>query len=243
MHEAKQRPTCHRAEDLVTYLYGEANEVDARDFTNHLRTCDSCRSEYAVFNQLHDSIVTWRNDALGTAFNPRAVAVDSTIESNQFVRHERKLSALAAIKEFFNVSPLWLRAATSFAALLLLVFAVTLFIRWSPKPVETAQKAGEQRMYTDQEVKAEVKKAVEKTRAETLQQNTAQESIATPPVASKQQQPRPNRIQLAVNAPTRAVRHSLSRQEREQLAADLRLTGPTEEDEFQLGFPEQERPN
>src|SRR2546421_7756336 len=106
MHEVKQRPACHRAEDLVTYLYGEAGEADALDFGKHLQQCDACRSEFGVFNQVHDSILTWRNEALGVAFDPRAVAIDSAVESNQFVRHERKLSALAALREFFTVSPL-----------------------------------------------------------------------------------------------------------------------------------------
>jgi hypothetical protein len=37
----------------------------------------------------------------------------------------------------------------------------------------------------------------------------------------------------------------LSRQEREQLAADLRVTNPAEEEEMQLALPEQDqqRPN
>ena len=98
MHEVKQRPACHRAEDLVTYLYGEASEADALDFSKHLEQCDACRSEFGVFNQVHESILTWRNEALGAAFDPRAIAIDSAVESNQFVRHERKLSALAELR-------------------------------------------------------------------------------------------------------------------------------------------------
>ena len=56
MRDMKERPVCHRAEDLVTYLYGEASDADALDFRNHLRQCDSCRREFTVFNQVHDSI-------------------------------------------------------------------------------------------------------------------------------------------------------------------------------------------
>ncbi len=124
MQDINQRPLCHRAEDLVTYLYGEANEADATDFRNHLRQCDACRSEFAIFNQVHESIGLWRNEALGASFNHAAVVSESTIDSTQFVQHERRLSALAALREFFTVSPLWLRGATAFAGLLLCVLVL-----------------------------------------------------------------------------------------------------------------------
>src|SRR5689334_939611 len=155
MHEVKQRPACHRAEDLVTYLYGEAGEVDALDFGKHLEQCDACRSEFAVFNQVHDSILTWRNEALGAGFDPRAVAIDSAVESSQFVRHERKLSALAALREFFTVSPLWLRGATAFATLLLFVLGIAMVARLSQKPAEVSKTGNREEMYTRQQVQAE----------------------------------------------------------------------------------------
>src|SRR6266545_2842401 len=114
MRDINQRPLCHRAEDLVGYLYGEANDADAADFRRHLQQCDACRSEFSVFNQVHESIVLWRNKALGASFNSAAVVPAATIDSSEFVRHGRKLSALAALREFFTVSPLWLRGATAF---------------------------------------------------------------------------------------------------------------------------------
>ena len=138
MRNISERPVCHRAEDLVTYLYGEASEVDAQDFAGHLQQCDACRSEFGVFQQVHDSILLWRNEALGSAFNPAVVPVESTVDATQFVRHERKLTALAALREFFNVSPLWLRAATGFAVLLLFVLGVLAISRSWNRPGQTA---------------------------------------------------------------------------------------------------------
>ena len=225
---------------MVTYLYGEASEADALDFSKHLQQCDACRNEFAVFNQVHDSILTWRNEALGVAFDPRAVAIDSAVESSQFVRHERKLSAWSALREFFVVSPLWLRGATAFAALLLCALGTMMIMRFSKKPVDVAQK-GHERTYTQQEVKAEVDKAVQKTRDE-----IAKQTNATSLVNPNNEKPTPKRAQLAINQPTRAGRsRGLNRQEREQLAADLRLTNPAEEEEMQLALPEQDqqRPN
>src|SRR4030095_2124597 len=110
-------------EDLVTYLYGEGSEADALDFSRHLQQCDACRGEFQGFNQVHDSIQLWRNEALGASINLSEVATEPATASRQFVR-PRKLSAMAALREFFSVSPLWLRGATVFAALLLCVLGL-----------------------------------------------------------------------------------------------------------------------
>src|SRR5437763_13159421 len=137
MRDMNERPVCHRAEDLVTYLDGEASEADALNFRSHLRQCDSCRGEFTVFNQVHDSISVWRNEALGASFNPAAIPATTEIAATQLIRHERKLSALSALREFFSVSPLWLRGATAFATLLLCVLYLVVISRsWKqPAPV------------------------------------------------------------------------------------------------------------
>src|SRR5258708_24265131 len=123
MRTMNERPVCHRSEDLVTYLYNEASAAEAQDFAGHVEACEACRAELAVFSQVHESILLWRNDALGSAFSPAAQAApvlsEATTDSRQFVRRGRRLPALAAVREFFSVSPLWLRGATAIAALLL----------------------------------------------------------------------------------------------------------------------------
>ena len=160
MRDMHERPVCHRAEDLVTYLYGEANKADALDFRNHLRQCDSCRSEFTVFNQVHDSIELWRNEALGASFNPAAIPAEAAIGSPQSIRHERKLSALAAFREFFTGSSLWLRGATAFAALLLCVLGIMIVARTSRRPVDIAKNGNHEEMYTRQQLEDAVNDAV-----------------------------------------------------------------------------------
>ena len=235
MRDMNERPVCHRAEDLVTYLYGEASESDALDFRNHLRQCDSCRSEFTVFNQVHNSIEVWRNEALGASFNPAATSAAATIDSTQSVQHERKLSALAALREFFTVSPLWLRGATAFAALLLCVLGVMMVARTSRRPVEIVKNGNDEKMYTRQQLEAEVNKAVDKKVAELT--NNQDSSTAVP--AKDKPKTGTNRIQLAANQPKNPRPQRLTRQERDQLAADLRLTSLGDEEEL-LAFPEQE---
>jgi len=235
MRETLERPVCHRAEDLVSYLYSEASAADANDFRDHLQQCDACRGEFSVFNQVHNSIQVWRNEALGASLNPATTPV---IASTPFIRPERRLSAIAALRQFFSVSPLWLRGATAFAALLLFVLSIAMVTRISRKPAEVATKPGEQ-TYTQQQVQNEIAKAVERTRVELTNKQNESSSIAT----SKNEPRQPvKRTQVATNQSRDAQPRRLNRQEREQLAADLRLTSSEEEDSL-LALPVQEIPN
>lgn len=239
MPNINERPVCHRAEDLVTYLYGEASEVDAEDFTKHLQQCDACRSEFGVFQQVHDSILLWRNEALGAALGPAAVSVESRVDSTQFVQHEGKLTALAALREFFSVSPLWLRAATGFAALLLCVLGVLTISRLGNKPVQLANKETEPK-YSQQDFDKAVQKQVDEkiarlNREQTLPQVNKASTDREPTNPGNQNQLAANRVQPKTPRP-----RGLSRQEREQLASDLRLI-PRDEDE--LPFVLSDEPN
>jgi len=239
MPNINERPVCHRAEDLVTYLYGEASEVEAIDFTKHLQQCDACRSEFGVFQQVHDSILLWRNEALGAACSPAAVSAESRIDSTQFVQHERRLTALAALREFFSVSPLWLRAATGFAALLLCVLAgLTISRSWN-RPVQFASKETEPK-YSQQDFDKAVQKQVDEKIARLNREQTPPKAPGAPTTSKPMDngshpQLLANRVQTKTPRP-----RGLSRQEREQLASDLRLI-PRDEDE--LPFVLSDEPN
>jgi hypothetical protein len=241
MTKNNERPICHRAEDLVAYLYNEASETDAQDFADHAEQCDACRSELAVFRQVHESILLWRNEALG-AFSPVSEPADLArpTSSVELVQHERKLSALQALREFFSVSPLWLRGATAFAALLLCVLALVVVSRSSRRPAQVAKN--DEEVYTKTQFEAAVNKAV----SEKLK-----ELRVTPPpasnVASKEDEVKPSRQmsvtrrELVRNAsPTRSQRlRGFTRAEREQLAADLLLIPGRDEADLPLVFSEE----
>jgi len=221
---------------LVSYLYGEANDAEAADFRRHLQQCDACRSEFAVFNQVHESIVLWRNEALGASFKPAAVVSESTIDSREFVPLGRKLSAFAALREFFTVSPLWLRGATAFAGLLLcalVLFAVSrTWQRATVAPV--AQTNSEEKVYTASDFKAAVDREVQNRTDKIQQQTSARQN--NPPANA----PRTQRSELAtVRTPSKGRVKGLTREEREQLASDLRLIPGAEEEELPFELPEQ----
>ncbi|HKC63063.1 MAG TPA: zf-HC2 domain-containing protein [Pyrinomonadaceae bacterium] len=125
---------CARSEDLVAYLYGEASQTDARDFERHTQHCAACRTELAAFGNVREAIGEWRHQALGTivstAFeNNNVTAFVSTKEPSR-----PKRSALAAIREFFTLSPLWMRAATAAIALIFCALAFIAIAHFKEQP-------------------------------------------------------------------------------------------------------------
>jgi anti-sigma factor RsiW len=223
MQDLNGRPVCHRAEDLVTYLYGEASESEARDFRAHLQQCDACGSEFAAFDQMHESILVWRNEALGASFTPAAVVAEPSVAATQFTRPERRLSATAALREFFSVSPLWLRGATAFAGLLLCALLIFAISRSWQKPSRVAETA--EARFT----KADLDQAVAEAKMQVAreQQTTVQKRDET-----GEQVPAPRVAVAPSRRSNRPLIKGLTQQESEQLAADLRLVPGADDEEL-----------
>ncbi|HEY0545218.1 MAG TPA: zf-HC2 domain-containing protein [Pyrinomonadaceae bacterium] len=127
--------SCERASDLVAYLYGEASADEARDFKSHLNACHACRAEMSAFTEVREAVGTWREQALhpmtSTTMETNAARARKTSEAAP------KRSALAALREFFTHSPMWLRGATAFAALLLIALMVITVMHFSERKDST----------------------------------------------------------------------------------------------------------
>ena len=194
----KNLSTCERASDLIAFVYNEANESERRDFEQHLQRCSNCREEAASFGLVRESIRDWRDEAL-SGF----VAAPFT----------SKKSALAALRQFFDLSPLWLKGATAFAGLVFCVLAALAIVRMNPaEPTLTVVNPGA--VYTEQDVNRIVKEALAR------QENTKQ-SPETAAIVVNSPKPKPKRT--AGPGQTARSQRPLSKAEREQLAADLRL--------------------
>ena len=152
---------CARNEEMVTYLYGEATRDEARDFEQHLQNCASCRSELATFGEVREAMGEWRQQALGS-FTSTAIEADAARHFTQTVVPAQRRSALAALREFFALSPKWMRAATAVAAIAFCALAAIAVAYFTRKPqtviVENTIKSG----YSDQEVEAKIAEAIKK---------------------------------------------------------------------------------
>jgi anti-sigma factor RsiW len=201
----KETPTCERASDLIAFLYNETNESETRDFKLHLQECGNCREEVASFGLVRESIMAWRDEALsGFVATP--------------IANNRRKSAVAALRQFFDLSPLWLKGATAFAVVTFCVLGVLAILKLqSTEPALTI--ANPDAVYTEQDVNRIVKEALAK-------QESVKQPVETPAVVAL---PRPKRT-----SPVAKSRRPLSRSEREQLAADLRLLSTSDDADLNL---------
>lgn len=153
--------SCARAEDLVTYLYNEATQMEAKDFEAHVRQCASCRTELSAFGDVREAVGEWRQQSLGSLASP-AFEANAARAYASVVAPARRRSGLAALREFFALSPVWMRAATALVAVAfcaLAAIAIAYFVR-QPQTmiVEKPVKAG----YSEEEVEARIAEALKR---------------------------------------------------------------------------------
>ena len=209
MNEMNNSPDCERALDLIAFVYNEVTESEARDFELHLKGCAGCRQEVASFGVVRESITAWRDEAL------------SGFVSTPVAATEKKKSAIAALREFFDLSPLWLKGAAGFAVVAFCVLAALAITNRTERSSAQRTVAG----YTQQDVERLVKEALAN------QKPTMPAQPEEKPVVIAQS-PKPNRG--AAPRHSAKSRRPLTRAEREQLAADLRLLSTEEEPRLNL---------
>ena len=212
MNERDNSPGCERASDLIAFIYNEADEQEARDFKLHLRECSSCRDEASSFGVVRESIVTWRDEALA-GFVSTPVATKTN-----------RKSALAAVRQFFDLSPLWLKGATAFALLTFCLLAGIVIFRSRERQVYITSH-NPNAIYTEQDLTRRVNEAL------------AKQQEGTPAPAEKEQTvkyQKPKTVQPLSSKQFAKSRRPLSRAEREQLAADLRLLSTRDDESLYL---------
>ena len=213
MKDTLNNSTCDRQDDLLSFLYGEA---DANDFKQHLQVCKSCQQEFDSLGGVRESIALWKTEAFSA---PRVEIAPVPV---------RRRSAVAALREFFALSPLWMKGAVSFVAVVFCAMAILLVNRTSPAPPPISSTSAR---YTEQEMRAAVAKALDdqaqQVAATAAANNPQGDRPAPAPIKNRQAAPANRAGQWASHKP-------LSRSERQQLASDLRLLSSREEDTLNL---------
>lgn len=82
---------CGRKEDLVTYLYSEANATERASFERHLDDCDACRNELTAFGRVRLDLGAWQ---LGPLVRPEIAL---------------RRSRLDLLRELIGMFPIWVR--------------------------------------------------------------------------------------------------------------------------------------
>jgi anti-sigma factor RsiW len=198
--------TCERATDLVAFLYHELDEREGLAFRLHLQECGQCRDEAAELGVVRESIAAWRDEALaGFVSTP--------------VTTKRK-SAIAALRQFFDLSPLWLKGATAFALIAFCALAGIAVMKLRTNNVPAVSNA----RYTEHDLNQRVNEALAKQA----------DAIKPTEVATVSGAPKPKKPKLSSPNQLAKSRRPLSRAEREQLAADLRLLSTADDGSLNL---------
>ena len=179
---------CDRAEDFVAYLYGEAPPAEARAFRRHLEACAVCREELAALGGVREGLGLWRAEALGSL---PSLDIGAALAGAHAAHQpaERRRSAVAAFREFFSLSPLWLRAGALAAALVFCALAALTLaraeVRWGADGLAFRAGGGErvikeqvrvpvQSGYTAEQVEAIVAQRVAEVKTQSKERQTPQ---------------------------------------------------------------------
>ncbi len=213
MKETMNSPSCERGSDLITFLYHEMEERETREFRLHLQQCSHCREEAASLGVVRESITAWRDEALAGF-----VSTPVTIKTRK--------SATAALRQFFDLSPLWLKGAAAFAMVAFCVLAGFAMFKFQTNKVPTNVNADAK--YTEQDVNRMVMEALAK---QANANKPAEKGVETARVVEPA---KPKKTRAAATSQLTKSRRPLSRAEREQLAADLRLLSTTDDTTIHL---------
>ena len=213
---------CGREDDLIGFLYGELNEIEAISYERHLQECTACNTELAAFGAVRESVVAWRNESLGRIGLPTQLA-----DSSSTAAARAKPSAVAALREFFNLSPLWMKSAVAFAAILFCVLAGLALARLRNKPPSPVVAIPVANANSSQELNAQVEKRVQE---ELKRIKNSNESSPVNVRDSSQKTPGKRIVNRSSEVALSPLRRPLSKTEREQLAADLRLVSANDSD-------------
>lgn len=218
-------PSCGRENDLVAFFYGELDDVEQRSFKSHMHACQACQAQTSEFRSIRESVAAWRDESLGRAQVTSAPPFE--------LPEQRKTSGLAALRAFFDLSPLWMKGAVSLAAILFCIFTVLAVAQLRPTPRPVATINAHSQGYSQQEVDALVEQRV---REERMREEIARRTAEQPSMGSTAVTLKPKTVgarsssfsshdyEVASAVQNGRARRPLSKTERDQLAADLRLT-------------------
>lgn len=235
MEDRLSRAKCERGNDLIAFLYGEVDEREARDFEHHLQNCSECKVELSSFRQLRESVVAWRQESLtavpGYSVDSRSAMAQRRLRSGE----PGKPSAAAAIRAFLGLSPLWARGALALAAVLFCVVSILAMASLLTKPQPNF--VATDKVYSEQELQTRIEQGVQ-AKLQAQEKQNAEPANSAVAVSTDSQRVATSRVAQRLSKPVGdqpgARRRPLTRAEREQLAADLRLVSTNDEADLDL---------
>lgn len=225
-------PGCGREDDLVAFLYGELSDLEIESFNSHVHACHSCQVQTRELESIRESVKAWRNESLGR--------VSVTVPETSNLITQSRGSALAALRAFFDLSPLWMKGALGFTAILFCALTVLTVAQLRNTPAPVTVKNTTSQSYSQEELNALVEQRVQDELVRRkINEQPSPASQASVMEKERVDQPRlgsplKQANQIAASARNEKARRPLSKAEREQLAADLRLVSARSESGLDL---------
>ncbi len=215
MDQITNGTSCQQTDELISAVYGEATESEFAHFRQHLQTCDTCETEIRAFSHVRESISNWKFEAFSST-GQSATSVSTQVP--------RTKSAVAALREFFDLSPFWLKATTALALILLCMAAVLTLAKFDNQTKSVVNVDSQIKVYTSDEVNEIVKRALEDQKSALQSESARGSNTPAAKVTTSRYRNSRRPYQMASD------RRPLTRMEREQLAADLRLIEKDDDD-------------
>lgn len=204
---------CDHAGEMISFVYNEGTAQEIAQFSAHLKTCIECQTELESFGGVRALISDWKLEALSSVAQP---GVEIPMPA------PRTKSAVAAVREFFELSPLWLKGATALATVLFFVLVGLAVARLNEQPTKIVRDENRGPIYTEADMNQAIKKALEEQQAVQDQTMAKGPEILT-------DQPTSQKRNSGKFSSVAKGRRPLTKWEREQLAVDLRLIERSDE--------------
>jgi hypothetical protein len=219
---------CGRESELISFLYGELKDTELETFRGHMNDCASCSKQLATLAYVRESVSAWRNETLGgVASFAQPAAIDKAYRDQP--------SALLALREFFSLSPLWMRGAVVFASLLFCLLTVLVVARFrepASAPLVATPNNRSSSAEFDAAVERRVQEELKRIQAEAATTTTIEAMAPRDAIVRGDKAKRSGEVASSSNLPK--ARRPLTRVEREELAADLRLIAGPNDSELEL---------
>ncbi len=192
-------PSCAFAEQIVSYLYSEANAKEKAAFDVHLNNCSTCTDELAGFGFVRSSIVEWKKEEFFNLETP-SIQIPYPIAVSA-----EKQSWLAELRKIFAFSPAWSTVLAAVAVCVGLTFLVLSFSN-NKEVAENDNKSIESVVspIIEKKVELPIKVTSDKPADQTPTYNQQKSSETVPQVAPE------NRIVKVSNKPIKnnSVKHN-----------------------------------
>lgn len=222
MNQTPRIPICQRDAELVAYLYSELEGADSQEFESHLQACPTCQAELVKLRNIRSIVSAWRTESLGSF----EASYHASHGPQGFTELKPNHSAYAALRGFFDLSPLWMKGAVLFASIVLCVLA----------------SLGVVRVRDSVRNSMLVKRTPQRSEAQSVVQPNADLSTNSSVATSHQEPTVPNKGPVSTTPAniasqgrnTEDRRRPLDRTERDELATELGLSVPNDDEDLDL---------